>query len=213
MVDTMRAGSSEQDIARAAEVLREGGVVAFPTDTVYGVGAHALLPASVERLYTVKQRPRDKAIPLLLSDVGALQQVAASIPGAAYDLARSFWPGALTIVLRRSAAVPDAVTAGGETVAVRVPDHAVVHDLIAALGAPLAATSANLSDQPAPDTATGVLLQLDGRIDLLLDGGRCPGGVASTVVDLTVSPFKVLRQGAISEVQVREAIESGNART
>jgi L-threonylcarbamoyladenylate synthase len=200
-------GTSAEDIARAVEVLRDGGVIAFPTDTVYGVGAHGMLSAAVERLYVVKERPRDKAIPLLLSGVDALPQVVSLIPDAAYALAERFWPGALTVVLRRAASIPDVVTSGGDTVAVRVPDHPVTQALLAALGAPLAATSANLSGQPAPDTADGVLAQLDGRIDLLVDGGTCPGGVASTVVDLTASSPRILRLGGISERQLLAAIE------
>jgi L-threonylcarbamoyladenylate synthase len=186
---TARIGTEPEDIARAVEVLRDGGVIAFPTDTVYGVGAHGLLSAAVERLYVVKARPRDKAIPLLLPGIDTLPQVVSAIPDRAYALAERFWPGALTMVLRRAASVPDAVTCGGDTVAVRVPDHPVTQALLAALDAPLAATSANLSSQPAPDTADGVLAQLDGRIDLLVDGGTCPGGVASTVVDLTAGAF------------------------
>lgn len=199
-------GTSVEDIARAVEVLRDGGVIAFPTDTVYGVGAHGMLSAAVERLYVVKERPRDKAIPLLLSGVDALPQVVSTIPDAAYALAERFWPGALTMVLPRAASIPDVVTSGGGTVAVRVPDHPVTQALLAALGAPLAATSANLSGQPAPDTADGVLAQLEGRIDLLVDGGTCPGGVASTVVDLTARPFRTLRLGGISEQQLLAAV-------
>lgn len=196
--ETIRTGTQAGDIHRAAEVLRAGGLVAFPTDTVYGIGAWMALPAAVERLYLVKERPRDKAIPLLLPHAAALTEIASSIPAAAYVLAAHFWPGALTMVVRRTLAVPDAVTAGGDTVAVRVPDHPVAQALLVALDAPLAATSANLSSLPAPDTAEGALAQLDGRIDLLLDGGRCPGGLASTVIDLTVQPPRILRQGGIS---------------
>ena len=119
---TIRTSAHPEDIALAVEVLRDGGIVAFPTDTVYGVGAHAMLAAAVERLYLVKQRPPDKAIPLLLSGVDALPQVVSAIPAAAYALVERFWPGPLTVVLRRAPDVPDAVTSGGDTVAVRVPD-------------------------------------------------------------------------------------------
>ena len=185
------------DIAHAAHVLRDGGTVAFPTDTVYGVGAHAFLPQAVEKLYVAKIRPRDKAIPLLIAGTDVLPQVAASIPGIAYELAARFWPGALTLVLPRTARIADVITAGGDTVAVRAPDHPLVQALLAELDAPLAATSANLSGRPAPATAQEVLAQLDGRIDLLLDGGTCPGGVASTVLDLTASPPRVLRAGPL----------------
>ena len=197
-MDTICLGTTDADIARAADVLRSGGIVAFPTDTVYGVGAHAYLPEAVEQLYIVKGRPGVKAIPLLLSGLAALPEVAADIPDQAYALAARFWPGALSLVLRRTVRVPDAVTSGGDTVAVRVPNHPVTQALIAALGVPLAATSANRSEQPAPATADEVWVQLAGRIHLILNGGTCPGGVASTVVDLTVSPARILRQGGIS---------------
>jgi L-threonylcarbamoyladenylate synthase len=206
-MSTVCAGTESDDIVRAVRVLRDGGIVAFPTDTVYGVGAHAFLPAAVEQLYAVKRRPRDKAIALLLSGVDALPTVALSIPDLAYALATRFWPGALTLVLRRTARVPDAVTSGGDTVAVRAPDHPVTQALIAALGAPLAATSANLSGQPAPATADGVLAQLAGRVDLLLDGGTCPGGVASTVLDLTVSPPRILRAGGIPTEHIFDLVD------
>jgi L-threonylcarbamoyladenylate synthase len=205
---TRHLGTRPEDLAQAIQVLRAAGLVAFPTDTVYGVGAHAWLPAAVEQLYVAKQRPRDKAIPLLISSVDALPQVAIDVPQTAYSLARRFWPGALTLVLRRDPRVPDAVTSGQETVAVRVPDHRVTQALIAALDAPLAATSANLSGHPAPDTAQGVLDQLDTRIDLILDGGTCPGGVASTIVDLTISPPTILRAGGLSPEEISELIRS-----
>jgi L-threonylcarbamoyladenylate synthase len=203
---TLRLGTRPEDIARAVEALRSGGVIAFPTDTVYGVGAHAWQPAAVEQLYVAKQRPRDKAIPLLIAGVEALDQVAVDVPEAAYVLARRYWPGALTLVVRRAPRVPDAVTSGQETVAVRAPDDRVSQALIAALDAPLAATSANLSGQPAPDTAQGVLDQLQGRIDLILDGGVCPGGIASTIVNLTVSPPTILRAGGISPQEILDLL-------
>ena len=202
LMDTICLGTTGMDIARAVDVLRSGGIVAFPTDTVYGIGAHAYLSAAVEQLYVAKGRPEVKAIPLLISSLAALPEVAAEIPDQAYTLAARFWPGALTLVLRRTARVPDAVTSGGDTVAVRVPDHPVVQALIAALGAPLAATSANRSEQPAPATAGDVAAQLGGRIHLILDGGTCPGGVASTVLDLTVSPARILRQGGIPAAEL-----------
>ena len=206
-MDTIRTGTHPEDIRRAVEALHRGQVIAFPTDTVYGVGAHAFLPQAVEQLYVAKQRPRDKAIPLLLPDLDALADVAASIPDAAYALAEHFWPGALTLILRRTSVVPNVVTSGGETVAVRIPDHPVTQALLAALGAPLASTSANLSGQPAPDTADGVWAQLAGRIGLLLDGGTCPGGLSSTIVDLTTPALKVLRLGGISEQQLLDAVQ------
>jgi L-threonylcarbamoyladenylate synthase len=196
-VDTICLGTASADLARAADTLRTGGIVAFPTDTVYGIGAHAFLPKAVEQLYIAKGRPETKAVPLLISGPAALPEVAVDIPDQAYTLAARFWPGALTLVLFRTDRVPDAITSGGDTVAVRVPDHPVAQALIAALDAPVAATSANRSGQPAPATAGEVCAQLGGRIHLILDGGTCPGGIASTVLDLTVSPARILRQGSI----------------
>lgn len=184
-------------LAQAAAVLRAGGLVAFPTDTVYGVGAHALLPDAVARLYTAKVRPEGKAIPLLLADAADIERVSRDLPPLAWRLIAAFWPGALTLVVPRSAWLPDIVTAGGPTVAVRLPDHPTPRALARALGAPLAATSANLSGQAEATTAAEVLAQLEGRIELLLDGGVCAGGVASTVLDLTVHPPAILRAGAL----------------
>lgn len=193
-------------LAQAAAVLRAGGLVAFPTDTVYGVGAHALLPEAVARLYTAKVRPEGKAIPLLLADAADIERVSRDLPPLAWRLIAAFWPGALTLVVPRSAWLPDIVTAGGPTVAVRLPDHPAPRALARALGAPLAATSANLSGQAEATTAAEVLAQLDGRIELLLDGGVCAGGVASTVLDLTVHPPAILRAGALDLAQLQRLL-------
>jgi len=189
---------------RAVEVLQRGGLVAFPTDTVYGVGAPAFDAQAVARLYQAKERPGGKAIPLLLADVADLSTVADPIPPLAGRLAARFWPGPLTLVLRKRAVVPDVVTAGGDSVAVRVPDHPAARGLIAALGAPLAASSANRSGQPSPITAEEVVVQLGGRVDLILDGGPCPGGMPSTVLDLTVNPPAVLRPGPVSAEEIKQ---------
>ena len=183
-------------IQRAVEVLRAGGVIAFPTDTVYGVGAHGLLNDAVEKLYVVKGRPAEKAIPLLLAAAAEVDGVARDISPAAWNLMQRFWPGALTIVLKKQAHLPPALS-GAETVAVRVPDHAVVRDLIRALGAPLAATSANRSGEPELLDAQAIGRVLGGMLDLILDGGRCAGGVPSTVVDASGETLRVLRAGAI----------------
>ncbi len=198
--------ASEEAIGIAAQILAEGGLVAFPTDTVYGVGAHAFQPDAVERIYVAKIRPRDKAIPILLAQPDDLVLVAEGITKTAWLLAERSWPGGLTLVLPKKANVPDVVSAGGPTVAVRVPDHPVSRALIAALGAPLAATSANLSGHPSPVTAQEVEAELGGRIELILDGGQCPGGVPSTVLDLTADPPAVLRAGAIAVEETEAAL-------
>jgi len=191
---------------RAVALLRAGEVVAFPTDTVYGIGAHALLPVAVERLYRVKDRPERVAIPLLLPDAAALEQVCVDIPPEAWRVVGRFWPGGLSLVLRRAALVPDVVTGGRPTVAVRVPDQPLVWELCRRLGAPLAATSANRHGRPSPVSAGQVAADLEGRIPLILDGGPCPGGVASTILDLTVSPPAILRAGPISAEQLAEVV-------
>ena len=205
-IETKVLPASEEAIGVAVRVLAEGGLVAFPTDTVYGVGAHAFQPDAVERIYVAKIRPRDKAIPILLAQPDDLVLVAEGITETAWLLAEKFWPGGLTLVLPKKANVPDVVSASGPTVAVRVPDHPVPLALIAALGAPLAATSANLSGHPSPITAQEVEAELGGRIELILDGGRCPGGVPSTVLDLTTEPPTVLRAGAIGAEEIKATL-------
>jgi L-threonylcarbamoyladenylate synthase len=189
-------------LGRAVELLRRGELVAFPTDTVYGVGAHALIEEGVARLFQVKQRPVDLPIPLLLPEETAMEAVCVDIPPVAWRLAARFWPGGLSLVLARSHVVPAAVTAGGSTVAVRVPDYPLLRDLCRQLGAPLAATSANLHGQPPPVTADEVESMFGGCIPLILDGGPCPGGVASTVLDLTIWPHSILRPGPVTAAQL-----------
>jgi L-threonylcarbamoyladenylate synthase len=193
-------------LEQALQVLNQGGLVAFPTDTVYGVGALTTLPLAVERIYRAKGRPRSNPIPILLEGAKSLEQVAEDIPPAAWSLAQRFWPGPLTLVLRRSSSVPDVVTAGGPNVAIRVPDHEFALRLLHAAGGGLAATSANLSGRPDPLTAEEVHAYLEGRIELILNGGRCPGGIASTVIDLTATPPTVLRKGPISDGDLQQEL-------
>jgi len=160
-------------------------------------GRHAFLPDAVTLLYRVKERPLTNPIPLLLQSEAQVEEVAREIPESVRMLAKAYWPGGLTLVLPKAAKVPPIVTAGGDSVAVRVPDHPFVLALIRETGAPIAATSANLSGRPSPITAKEVLRDLDGRISLIIDGGRCRGGTPSTVLDLTVDPPRVLREGAV----------------
>src|SRR5262245_25341940 len=189
-----RAGDA---LRRAAGVLRGGGLVAFPTETVYGLGASALDAESVGRIFEAKGRPANNPLIVHLAQAGEVGRVASAWPNAAARLAERFWPGPLTLVLPRGPAVPDQVTAGGPTVAVRVPAHPVAATLLREAGLPLAAPSANRSNRLSPTRAEHVLRDLDGRIDLILDGGATPGGIESTLLDLTCRPPRLLRPGLL----------------
>jgi L-threonylcarbamoyladenylate synthase len=193
----------EQQVARGVAILKSGGLVAFPTDTVYGLGARADLAPAVERVYAVKQRPRDMALPLLLASTGQISGVSCPVSPVARLLAEHFLPGALTLVLPRSALVADIVTGGAATVAVRVPAHPVPVALVEGVGVPIIGTSANLSGQPSLLTATEVRTQFGDMVDLVIDGGRCPGGWESTIVDVTGEIPVVLREGAIPVAEIR----------
>ena len=192
----------QEQIERGISVLRQGGLVAFPTDTVYGLGACASLRQAVERVYRVKRRPRNMAFPLLLAHTSQIGEVADSVPQIAWLLVRNFLPGALTLVLHKSSSVPDVIAGGGMTVAVRIPAHPVPVALAEGLGTPIVGTSANLSGKPSALTADEVYSQLGDKIDLVIDGGRCPGGRESTVVDVTGEVPVVLRGGAISREEL-----------
>ncbi|MBC7255073.1 MAG: threonylcarbamoyl-AMP synthase [Chloroflexi bacterium] len=190
----------------ALQALRRGEVVVFPTDTVYGVGCSLWDPRAIERLYWAKQRPEELAIPVLVADIWDTRQVARDLPQAFEALAERFWPGGLTLVLPKIGRVPAILSAGRDTVAVRLPAHPFARALIRAAGGALAVTSANRSGQPAPRTAEEAQAALWGRVAVILDGGPCPIGVASTIVDLTVSPPRVLRPGAIPYEALREVL-------
>lgn len=183
-------------VGRAVDVIRGGGVVAFPTDTVYGIGADPFQPRSVASLYEVKGRPAAKAIPILLGSRSDLDKVVEQVPGWVEALIEAYWPGALTIVLEMQPLVPAVVSAVG-TVGVRIPDHPVALDLMQATG-PLAVTSANPSGKTEASDPVKVFKELGGKVDLILDGGVTPGGLPSTVLDCTVRPPKILREGPIS---------------
>jgi len=201
--DIISAASSES-IPRALEILRAGGLVAFPTDTVYGVGSLAFDGKAVECIYKAKERPVEKAIPVLIGDTDDLDRVAIDIPNLARRLASRFWPGALTILVPKKPSLPEAVSAT-PAVGVRVPDHNTARALLRAAG-PMAVTSANLSGQTGPTTAQEVFAQLGGHIELIIDGGKTPGGLPSTLVDCTGHEIRVLRQGPITEEELRSAL-------
>ncbi|MFH1185257.1 MAG: L-threonylcarbamoyladenylate synthase [Chloroflexota bacterium] len=195
--------SSAESIDRAVEVLRGGGLVAFPTDTVYGLGALAFNSAAVKRIYVAKDRPPDKAIPVLLSSVEEIDLVAVSVGDRALRLARRYWPGPLTLVVPKSDRVPEAVAAA--TVGIRVPDHPVALALLGVSG-PLAVSSANLSGNDSPVTAAEALRQLDGRVEIILDGGTTPGGIPSTVADCNGDELVILRPGPLTLQELQAAL-------
>jgi L-threonylcarbamoyladenylate synthase len=196
--------SDANAIPRALEVLRAGGIVAFPTDTVYGLGALAFDIAGIERLYEAKGREHTKAIAVLVADTAELGKVAVSVGEQAARLAAIFWPGPLTLVVRRHPSLPGTLSPN-DTIGVRVPDHNAARALLAAAG-PMAVTSANRSGGPNARTAAEVLAQLGERVELVLDGGQTPGDTPSTVVDVTGDAPKVLRVGPISEGAITAAL-------
>jgi L-threonylcarbamoyladenylate synthase len=193
-------------VARAAAILRRGGLVAFPTETVYGLGANALDAAAVARVFEAKGRPPTNPLIVHVAGVDQVKQVAADWPDIAARLAERFWPGPLTLVLPKRPELPDIVTARGPTVAVRVPAHPVARALLKEADVPIAAPSANRSTELSPTTAAHVLRGLAGRIDLVLDGGPTSGGIESTVLDVTTAPPRVLRPGLVSRSEIEAII-------
>ncbi len=196
METTVLSVDHEDAIPHALEILKCGGLVAFPTDTVYGVGSLAFDAKAVESIYAAKDRPVEKAIPILIGVSEDLDKVTGEIPPIAAKLAARFWPGALTLVVPKHPNLPDVVSAM-PTVGVRVPDHLLARTLLTAAG-PMAVTSANISGQDSPKTAEEVSRRLNGRIPLILDGGETPGGVSSTVVNCLGTEPVILREGPIS---------------
>lgn len=198
--------NSPDAIQRALDVLNNGGLVAFPTDTVYGLGALAFDGNSVESIYVAKDRPVEKAIPVLIADAEEMDKVGVDIPDIARRIAARFFPGPLTCLIPKKPTLPQAVSAAS-TVGVRVPDHEVARALLRAAG-PMAVTSANISGQPSPSTAEEAFATLNGRIPLIIDGGKTPGGIPSTVVDCTNNEIKILRAGPISLEEILSKLSS-----
>jgi L-threonylcarbamoyladenylate synthase len=193
-------------IAHAAACLRRGGLVAFPTETVYGLGVHALEPSAVRRLFAAKERPASDPLIVHVGSIDDASTLLESVTPDAVRLAVRFWPGPLTLVMPRSSRVPDEVTAGLGTVAIRAPAHPVARALLAEARIPIAAPSANLFSRPSPTLASHVVHDLDGRIDIVLDAGATPLGVESTVLDLTAHRPTVLRPGAVTLDMLRELL-------
>jgi len=209
--DTSRLGIGSPQVAlqidRAIEILKAGGIVAFPTDTVYGLGGDAFNGEAAERIYVVKQRSRYLPLPVLVADTTQVTAVVDSVSEVAQLLMKHFWPGGLTLVLPKAASLPDIITAGGEKVAIRIPNHLVPLTIIRRLSVPIIGTSANISDTPSAVTAQDVEQQLGNQIDLVIDMGRCPGGLESTVVDVTGEKPVVLRQGIIPEDEIERVYQ------
>jgi len=199
------SSDTQRQIEKGIAILRQGGLVAFPTDTVYGLGASMTLPQAVARIYAVKSRPQSMALPLLVASTSQVSAVAQQVPSVAWRLIEHFWPGALTIVLPRSEAVPLIVTGGEATVAVRIPAHPIPIALIEGLGTPIIGTSANLSGHPSPLTAEEVHSHLGNKVDLIINGGRC-SGQESTIVDVTGETPVIRRAGAISREEIEQVI-------
>ena len=196
--------SSSKAIKLARRLLREGEAVAFPTDTVYGLGANAFERFAVRQIFALKKRPPEKGLPVFIYQIDDLNLVARNVPNQAWPLLQKFWPGPLTVVLPKVAALPDDVTAGQDTVAVRIPDHPVSLKLVIDFGRPLAVTSANISGQDTPTTAQAVATQLGPTLPLVLDGGPSPSTQPSTIIDLSSTPPRVLRQGALAIAPLKE---------
>jgi L-threonylcarbamoyladenylate synthase len=198
--------ATPDNIARAARLLREGGLVAFPTETVYGLGAHAMDPSAVEKIFQAKERPSYNPLIVHGSDAASLRSVVREWPAHARELAEAFWPGPLTLVLPREASVPSRVCAGLDTVGVRVPAHPVARELLRQAGVPVAAPSANLFMSLSPTRAEHVWKSLGSRVDAILDGGPTDVGIESSVLDLSQSRPVLLRFGAVTRTQIEEVI-------
>jgi L-threonylcarbamoyladenylate synthase len=195
-----------EQVKKCAAALTSGGIVAYPTDTVYGLGADIFNESAVKKIYTVKGRPFNLPLPVLIADLSRLKDLAADVPASAERLITAFWPGALTLVFNRAPTFSSAVLAGQSKVAVRMPAHAITLQLIKEAGCPIVGTSANLHGSPALLTAAEVREQIGASLDCVLDGGPCPGGTESTIVDITAELPQILRKGAIRDKEIQDML-------
>ena len=196
-----------KDVAQeAGRLLKEGRIVAFPTDTVYGLGAVYSDKSAVNRIFEAKGRPENKPLSVLISDISQAYLLAGDIPDGAEKIMREFWPGALTVILKknREADIPDEVTAGGDTIGIRMPDSEITISIINESGSPLAAPSANTSGKRSAAKASEVIEDLAGRIDMIIDGGDCPIGVSSTIIDMSGGNIRILREGTVTGRMIEE---------
>ena len=191
---------------KAGEILRAGGLVAFPTETVYGLGADALDVKASAKIYAAKGRPSDNPLIVHIADMDALYKLSSEVPKTALKLAEKFWPGPLTMILKKSDIVPDSITGGLGTVAIRMPSHKVAAELIRKSGVYIAAPSANLSGRPSPTRAEHVIEDMDGRIDMIIDGGAIEIGIESTIVDMTSDVPMILRPGYVTADMIRDVL-------
>jgi L-threonylcarbamoyladenylate synthase len=206
MLEQLTEGVKKQ-IEKGIEIIRNGGLVAFPTDTVYGLGAGAYKETAIQRIFQVKNRPPEMALPLLIASVAQVHEVAAEIPAYGWKLIKEFFPGGLTLVVYRTKIVKDIITGGGDTVAIRMPDHPVPLELIKGAGMPVVGTSANISGQTNPLTIEEVRTQIGDKVDLVIEGGPVPKGIESTVVDITGPLPVILRLGAISKAELESVVK------
>ena len=190
-------------ISRAIDVLRKGGVIVFPTDTVYGLGGNALVAHVVSRVYEIKKRPPGLTFPLLLADPSCLTGVAQDVSDTAWRLIRHFLPGGLTLILPRSPLIPEVLCGGGDTIGVRIPDHAGTLALIRGMGAPLIGTSANVSGRPPVRSCQNLDPEVKNKVDFIIDGGECPG-IESTVIDVTGDSPRLIREGIVTRGDIQE---------
>lgn len=207
-MNTLLLGSKTEDIKKAAAVLKDGGVVAMPTETVYGLAADALNGEAVKKIFLAKRRPMDNPLIVHISEIGDIDRfnLVSDFPEKAKLLAEKFWPGPLTIIMQKSDVIPDEVSAGLSTVAIRLPSHKVAREMIKESGTVLAAPSANRSGSPSPTTAVHVMNDLSGDIDAVVDGGMCDVGVESTVITLATKTPRLLRPGLVTVEEIEEVI-------
>lgn len=193
-------------ISQAADILRRGGLVAFPTETVYGLGADGLNADAAQKIYAAKGRPSDNPLIVHVADIGKLDELAEEIPESAGKLVSVFWPGPLTIIFKKSKRVPSGTTGGLDTVAIRMPEHPIARELIRVSGVNIAAPSANISGKPSPTCGEHVIEDMDGKIDMIIDGGEVGMGLESTIVDVTCVPPMILRPGFITKEMLEEVV-------
>ncbi|MBR9978039.1 MAG: threonylcarbamoyl-AMP synthase [Bacteroidetes bacterium] len=208
LLPTDNEGAVEYAIAHGAELLRTGKLLAFPTETVYGLGANALDEIAVRRIYEVKGRPKDNPMIVHVHAKEQARELMQSVPPCFDELANEFWPGPLTLIVERNAAIPDVVTAGLSGVALRLPDHALARALLRRTALPVAAPSANVSGRPSPTDARMVMDYLDGRIDAVLDGGPCAVGIESTVLDISMKQPVILRPGTVTREDIEDVLQT-----